>query len=81
MSPHNAQQETMPTDPTLSVVTMHLRLDQPVEPGLYDYLTAGPAPARATLADLGWREAALEPPLFDKSGPAPSHRDAQSAAR
>ncbi|MHA7862643.1 DUF3427 domain-containing protein [Tessaracoccus sp. Y36] len=70
VSPHNARQETMPTDDRLSVVTMHLRLDEPVERGLYDYLTAGPAPAQATVADLGWREAALDLPLFAHPGTA-----------
>lgn len=58
VTPHDARNDTMPTNQGLPVVTMRLRLDAPVEPGLYDYLTAGATPEQATLADLGWREAA-----------------------
>ncbi|GAA4897430.1 DUF3427 domain-containing protein [Tessaracoccus lubricantis] len=57
---HNAHEETMPTGDRLPVVTMDLRLDQPVERGLYDYLTAAPIPAPERLDDRGGRSVVLD---------------------
>ena len=73
VTPHSPREEAMPTATgSVPVVTMRLRLEQPVERGLYDYLIADPPSAKPQPADLGFTPAAIEEFADSAVPPAPA---------